>query len=518
MGYWDTLVNSNPRNSLGGSWGGAFGGGAFAAQYPTYEIVSPQYPYPSPYTLATEGYRKNELIYACIGKRARAIAEAPCMIYDDSEETQEELPHHPLKKLLRKPNSAMTEEQFWQVSEINLLVSGFSAWEKEYNNIGEVMALWPMRSDWCSFYRGDGKPLRAIRYQPYGLPFADVPIEKVLLFSYYDPIFPLLKALSPSAVALRSSEVDNSATNFLKLFWQSGASVSGLLKTAQSLSDAEATRIRIRWRETHGGYANWTDIAVLGSGAEYQRIEQTFKDMDFGNLDARDEVRICMTFSVPPILIGAKAGLGASTFSNYREARQAFYEETILPEWQYMASEVREQLIQDFEPEPTKFWTGFDTSDVKALQEDKIGLWARAQGAWQSNGITRDEFRGEIGYDPMDKAPVWYADVAVQPAEGLGGPQLPGNPLQGGNAPTGEPSQLISDNLTRGEPADLLAQEAETKQFHAFANKRIREGQPEKIASFKFKCLPMARAMQMIAEAQPDSDTGDRFPDWDGYG
>lgn len=517
MGYWDTLVNANPnRGGIGGSWGGALGGGAFAAQYPTYEIVSPQYPYPSPYVLANEGYRKNELIYACIGKRARAIAEAPCLVYNDSGDTREELPTHPLKKLLRRPNSAMTEEQFWQVSEINLLISGFSAWEKEYNNIGEVISLWPMRSDWCSFYRGDGKPLRAIRYQPYGLPFADVPIEKVLLFSYYDPIFPLLKALSPSAVVMRSAEVDNSATNFLKLFWQSGASVSGLLKTAQSLNDAEAIRIRGRWRETHGGYANWSDIAVLGSGAEYQRIEQTFRDMEFDNLDARDEVRICMTFSVPPILIGAKAGLGASTFSNYREARQAFYEETINPEWQYMASEVREQLIQDFEPEPMKFWTGFDTSEVKALQEDKVAVWARAQGAWEKSLLTRDESREEIGYDPIDNAPVWFADVAAPPGGIFGG-----SPSGGGvypPVPEKEPSQIIADASTQGEPADLLAQEAEAKQFRAFASKRIKEGHPEKISAFKFKCLPMARAMQMIAEAQPASDTGDRFPDWDEYG
>jgi hypothetical protein len=98
------LIVANPKNSLGGS----VGGGAYAAQYPTYEIISPQYPFPPTYTLATEGYRKNELIYACISKRARAIAEAPCMVYDDSGETREELPQHPLKKLFRRPNSAMT--------------------------------------------------------------------------------------------------------------------------------------------------------------------------------------------------------------------------------------------------------------------------------------------------------------------------------------------------------------------------------------------------------------------------
>jgi hypothetical protein len=232
---------------------------------------------------------------------------------------------------------------------------------------------------------------------------------------------------------------------------------------------------------------------------------------------------------VPPILIAAKVGMDASTLSNYREARQAFYEETIHPEWQYMASEVREQLVKDFELEPERFWTGFDTSDVKALQEDKVAVWARAQGAWEKSLLTRDESREEVGYDPIDNAPVWYADVAA-PAGGLGG-LASGTEL---NSPAGEPAQIIADASVQGEPADLLAQgsdepseldpaellaqEAEAKQFRAFAAKRIKEGRPDKVSSFKFRCLPMAQAMQLIAEARPGSDTGDPFPGWDIYG
>ena len=59
-----------------------------------------------------------------------------------------------------------------------------------------------MRPDWCSFLRGQQKPIRAIRYQPYGLPYLDIAIEVVLLFQYFDldilinSLFPLQSVLT----------------------------------------------------------------------------------------------------------------------------------------------------------------------------------------------------------------------------------------------------------------------------------------------------------------------------------
>jgi hypothetical protein len=129
--------------------------------------------------------------------------------------------------------------------------------------------------------------------------------------------------------------------------------------------------------------------------------------------------------------------------------------------------------------------------------------------------LTRDESREEIGYDPIDNAPVWFSDVAA-PASGFLGASP--NSLGAPGAPTGEPAQIVADESNRGEPADLLAQEAEAKQFRTFAATRIKEGHPDKVSSFKFKCLPMSTAMQLITEALPASDTGSPFPEWDEYG
>ncbi len=397
MAYYETLKTSGmlgrrpePGQPIANTW-------------PAWEFTTPQYPAPSPYGLAREGYRKNEIVFACVQKRAGAVAEAPLRVWDDPDEKKrQEIADHDLRKLLRRPNPHMGEVEFWQASQIYLDIAGFCVWEGEFNRLGEPIALWPMRPDWCSFLRGPGNPLRAIRYQPPGLQYVDVDAHRCLVLMEFDPLYPMLKGLSRSAVALRVTSVDNAATDFLKLFFQNGAVVNGLLKTAQSLQESEAARIRKMWREQHGGVGNWVDPAVLGAGVEYQPMSMNFKDMDFGVIDGRDEVRICQIFETPPILVGAKAGLDRATYANYKEARAAFYEETVMPRWRWLESEIAQQLAPHFGEDAFEIVTEFDISRIRALQEDRDAKWTRANQGFTGGWATRDEARLEAGLEPID--------------------------------------------------------------------------------------------------------------------
>ena len=411
-------------------------GPPIAATFPPYEVLSPQYPSPNPYALAVNGYRKNEVIYACIQKRATAISEAPMLIYqkpprEDRKAKVETLDDHPARALLERPNEAMSETEFWRAVEIYVLSAGFSVWEIEFNNAQVPINLWPMRPEWCSFLRGPNRPLDRIRYQPWGLPPQDVSVDRCLVFMEFDPIFPMLKGLSKSMVAMRISATDNAATDFLTSFFQRGAIISGVLKTEQSLQDAEAKRIRERWRDTHGGTENWGDIAVLGSGTTFVPTQMSFREMDFTNIDGRDEARICSIYGVPTLLLGAKVGLTASTLSNFEQARKQFQEETIEPQRKYYAGEVTTQLLRHWD-ETRRIYAAFDVSKVKALQEDQDGLHNRVREDARLGIITRDEAREAIGKEAIDNAPV-FLNTPPQI-------ELPGNEW-GDELPEGEAEQ-----------------------------------------------------------------------------
>ncbi len=502
MGYLDQYVNLNPQ--IGG-------GGIAGTLFPVYESTVPQYPYPNPYNLAQLGYRRNELIYACTNKRAKAIAEAPLRIYDDSGETPEDLADHPLRKVLKGGPNRLSEQSFWQATETFLCSAGFAAWEIEFNRMGEPMTLWPMLPDWCAFRRGGGKPIEVIRYQVPGLAYQDVPIENVLLFQYFDPTYPLLKALGPTAVASRVTSVDNSATDFLKIFFERGAIVNGLLKTDQSLSEAAAKDIRRRWMEQHGGIGNWAEVAVLGQGVSYQQMQMNFREMQFEGLDGRDEARICMAFEMPPILLGAKVGLDASTYSNYKEARSAWYEEWTSPEWKMLASQVDLQLMPHFDEAAngSTYLIEFDLNEVKALQEDRTAKWTRAIEAAKANVITRNMALDEMGLDPIDIDPDTGEQMNV-----FVGITIRENPAVPVGHVVGLEDVGIQENPSEPNPPDATAQAAkalERKQFRLFAAKRIKDGHPEEVGKFLFKFLNHAERKALIEEALPDAKSGASF-------
>ena len=315
MSFWDNIVQTagatpnigaDPRSP------------SYAGVFPQWEIQTPAWPLKPAWNLMEQGYTLNEIIYGCINKRWGAIGDANLMVKDDEGPDAKEQSNHDMLNLIHNPNERIDEAMFWQISQIYMDTTGFALWEKELNNVGEPIRLWPMRPDWCSFYRGEGRLLRAVRYQPYSLSPIDIPIDNVVLFGYFDPRYPGLRFLGPTQVALRVMGVDSELTDFVRLFFQQGASTNGVLKTEQVLSDDAARSIQDRWMGQHGGANNWVKPAVLGQGVSYQSTAQTFKDFQFDQVDARNEARICTVFDIPPILLGTKVGLQSATYSNYK--------------------------------------------------------------------------------------------------------------------------------------------------------------------------------------------------------
>ncbi len=445
----------------------------FSAYASNFTSLISQYPFPQPRVLI-EYFRTCEIIFGCIQWRANAIGGAPIKIYDESGETQEEVTEPEVARFIKRPNPNLSQERFWQIVESDLCISGFSAWEKERTRGGGLLALWPMRPDWCSFLSGDGKPVRAVRYQPDDKGARDLPIEDLLLFQNYDPLYPLLKGLSPLSVCLQTAELDDAAKDMITAFFKQGTVLGGVLSTEQSLTDVEAKSAQERWMSRHTGQDNWWKPAVFGKGLKYQALGLSFKDMDFDALDERTEARICTVFMVPPILIGAKVGLNRSTYSNYEEAKRSFYEDTINPEWRFLAAEYERQMIPEFY-EDDLHMAAFDTSKVSAMQEKKDAVWTRADKAYVDGWITRDEARQEVGKDPIDNAPVWA------PSRSKVALDLPGDTLE-------------------------VAKAAERKQFKEYAKKRIKENHPEKIEEFGFKVLTREEQTVLIAQTLPWKD------------
>jgi phage portal protein BeeE len=321
----------------------------------------------------------------------------------------------------------------------------------------------------------------------------DIAIEDVLLFAYFDPLYPLLKPFSPTMNLLEMINIDNEMSNMLQSFIKNGNFLGGILSTEnQVLQEAEAEVYKRRWQTSHGGSKNAGDIAVIGKGLKFQTTSSSFKDMVFPEVDARNESRICMAFRVPPILIGAKVGIDRSTFANYKESRQSFYEGAISNEWKFLSGIVTDQLLPDFENTPKIFICGFDTTEVKALQEDRTAQVARADQMYKGKWATKNEARKEAGLDPVDDGDD-FDKPAPNPFE-LGNPEKDDETI---DTKLEDVPALIAPKKTQ-EEIDL--EEAEEKKYRTFAKKRIKENHADDLYQYEFKYLSTDRQAKLIRE------------------
>src|SRR5512139_458408 len=86
----------------------AFGGGkAVANILPTWENMKPQYSSTNFETMVVSGYRKNELIFACIAKTANSASQVGLRVRN--KRSKAIIENHPLKNLMQAPNPYMSE-------------------------------------------------------------------------------------------------------------------------------------------------------------------------------------------------------------------------------------------------------------------------------------------------------------------------------------------------------------------------------------------------------------------------
>jgi hypothetical protein len=473
-------------------------GGAFSSYFPSYEVTTPQYPVPNPRIIAQEGYRTNDFAYAITSTRASAKAQAGVEIYDTSEVPKKQ---KNVVKGFIEAGQFLTQPMFNQITQISRDIAGFCVWEVEKDNLGRPLRPWFMRPDWCSFLRGEQQPIRAVRYQPYGLPFVDVPIENCLFFTHgenFDPIYPGIKFMGWMLHALQLIQTDNAATFFLNDFFKHGAKFSGLLSVKQTIDDQVSNDLKRRWKQAYGGVGNWSDIAVLGEGAEYQSVSMNFRDMLFPELDARTEVRMCDAAQIDPIVVNAHAGLDVSSYNNKEQAERGWFYKWVKPSWNEDAKILTQQLLPMFDIDPETMECRYDTSTVYSLSESQDALFKRWVSVWEKRGCTLDELRNALSGQPVTLPPA---------GEGLGDSYYVTATIRSQDALTPE-GDIVEEAPTTAQPqqpapkkkptqAEQDAADAERKHFKHFATLRIKRGAVDTLDEYEFKYLDEAEQKEL---------------------
>tara|TARA_R100000655_G_scaffold8431_3_gene22036 strand:- start:2311 stop:4023 length:1713 start_codon:yes stop_codon:yes gene_type:complete len=190
--------------------------------------------------------------------------------------------------------------------------------------------------------------------------------------------------------------LDQAQIQFGKSAFQNMGVVGGLLKLNRRISNEDqAEDIRRRWRSTFGG-GNMFNLGILDQDADYQRISSTPEELSFPSLRDTTEARICMAFGVPPIIIGSVVGLDRATYSNYKEARNSFFQQTVTPLCERITMFLSNCLSYEF---PNAGYIDADFQSVAAMTEDQTKLSDRIISQWNAGLISLNEARAALSLD-----------------------------------------------------------------------------------------------------------------------
>jgi HK97 family phage portal protein len=372
--------------------------------------------------LAEEGYRRNVVAYRCIRTISTAAASAKWLLYG---RRGQEFTEHRLLDLLARPNPVQGGSALLESLVGFFLISGNSYLEAAGPDQGPPRELYALRPDRMKVVPGPTGLPGGYEYSVQGRKHlfpADAlsGASAILHFKAFNPLDDWY-GLSPIEAAAYSIDQHNAAGVWNQALLQNSARPSGALVFSPkdgpaSLSDAQFERLKAEIDEQYSGARAAGRPLLLEGGLDWKEMSLSPKDMDFLNAKLQSARDVAAAFGVPPMLVGVP---GDSTYANYREARLALWEETILPLLDFIADQLNHWLSPRF---GDHLKLAFDKDEISALSPRREEAWARVQGA---EFLTLNEKRAAVGYAPLeggDELPMLIAQP-VEPADELDEPE-----------------------------------------------------------------------------------------------
>ena len=342
--------------------------------------------------LSREGYQRNAIVYRCI----RLISEAAASVPICARRGQVCEPGDPAAKFLRRGNPMATPTEIMESFYGFLQVGGNGYLEAALVD-GVPVAIYALRPDRMSVMTGrDGWPT-GYEYEAGGYKrrfrrdaaTGRSAIHHMRLFNPVDDSY----GFSPLEAAAQAVDIHNEGGRWAKALLGNSARPSGALvykggEGMDRLTDEQFERLKAELENQHSGPNHAGRPMVLEGGLDWKSMSMSPADMDF--IEARREAarEIALAFGVPPMLLGIP---GDNSYSNYKEANQAFWRQTIVPLVQKTARGL-EGWMQPFFGDD--LCLSPDLDQVPALTEERAALWARLGAASFLSDTERRQMAG----------------------------------------------------------------------------------------------------------------------------
>ncbi|MBT2215843.1 phage portal protein [Virgibacillus dakarensis] len=325
MGIFNQLLNqsstlSNPRQWLSDMFGGA----------KTHSGV----------TVNEENAMTSTAVYASQKVIFETVASLPLIIYQKQNKGKARAPDHHLYQLLHdQPNEEMTAFTFRELMQHHLLTWGNAFAEKEIDQAGRTIALWPLNPAQTIVERNPrSKELEYTTITPDGLSFK-LPRHRVF---HIPGLGDGLVGKSPIRMHREAIGLAKATEEFGSRFFGDGAKPSGIIEYPGALDDEAYERFVKDTRDAHSGLSKSHKLMILEQGLKYHQVGIPPEDAQFLETRKFQTTEIARIYRVPPHMIG---DLEKATFSNIEHQGIEFVVHTIRPWLVRWEQAIKMQLV-----------------------------------------------------------------------------------------------------------------------------------------------------------------------------
>lgn len=233
-----------------------------------------------------EMYGENGTLYGIVSRLAATTSLVEWHLYRSApsglkEDREEITTPHPARTVWNRPNLWMAGQEFREVQQQHVELTGESWWVLETSRLvgGAPVGMWPVRPDrmWpvpspTDFVVG------YIYLSPDG---EEVPLRRqdVLMLRTPAPL-DIYRGQSPLPALARDLANDRAQGEWSNAFFRNAAMPGGIIKVDRRMQDDEFDEMVTRWNLQHRGVTNAGRVAILEQ-AEFETVAYSQKDMQF---------------------------------------------------------------------------------------------------------------------------------------------------------------------------------------------------------------------------------------------
>lgn len=357
-------------------------------------------------------------VYTCATLRASLLASLPIKIYRTNRAGEKvEVKRGPLVELLSRVNPYWTRYRLIYMSEMTLCLWGEATWflERGASGRGAPREIWWARPDRVSILPDPQTYIKGFLYEPLN-GTQDIPFSpgETIWIPYPNPLDEYA-GLSPIAAARGSADYATAAIRSNTRLFDNGMQIGGIVmpdaNSSRELTPKQAREIDAYFTRRFQGKDKAHRWATMRHHYDIWEGGTTPKDADFIKGLTFSIEDVARAYKVPLDLIG-----GQRTYANVESALKALWMHCLLPEAEFIATELTEKLLPLF-PAQAGETIEFDTSKVVALQEAEGDKWGRAKEQIGGGALLINEWRDSIGLPAVAWGDVWWAPGTLKPID-----------------------------------------------------------------------------------------------------